>query len=168
MLSKKALAESDRAWTTRPRMPMALAAWMTRRPASRTSARPKSAFPWGGGLHGFLQMRISLGRHVQPGLKRFKRLRTDRHDHLVQQSVFCRQSGRVQDEVSAIFAPRLCRTVDEIADLGLDANIERFAFCFGGCLYASVSLMNAHCSCCNDIVSAALAVRRVLLDAGAP
>jgi hypothetical protein len=54
-------------------------------------------------------------------------LGADRKNCTVQKRVFSRTAGGVQNEIRAVLAGEFRRTINQFADLGFDAKIERFA-----------------------------------------
>jgi hypothetical protein len=67
-------------------------------------------------------------------------LRRHGQDHLIQQCILGGSACRLQNEISPVFPARLCCTINQVAHVSLDANVERLAFRFSRGVHVGGSL----------------------------
>ena len=79
--------------------------------------------PGGRRLHGSAQPLVRLRRRVEAGQKRRIGFRTDHEHGTVEQGVFSGATRCVQDEIGTVRAACTRSAVDQVALLGLDADV---------------------------------------------
>ena len=78
-------------------------------------------------LHSLKKPLVRLWRSIQACQELTICLGADCKNCTIQKRVFGRTAGSVQNEIRAVLASEVRRTINQLADLGFDAKIERFA-----------------------------------------